>query len=1336
MFKKNSIFIRLLLPVVLIMLFQAGLIGVVLVLNGSIGALKDSAIESLNINTENHSIILENVMVHNLANLNRLDTNITEIINDYIAKTGLTLDDIHGNAEHETALLYELSNPLVTALRYTSSTGIFMYFIAPEGYIYDTCSYNGLYYRDFDPISTPADNSDILILRGPAYIAEKDGILPDELWSEAFTVSPDNLPAWKSHAAPLVAAAKYPDLTAEDLSYWNIPHLFDAALTADTNIRVTYTRPYFYNGRLIAVIGTAIQESQLKKYFPSIDIDDSGYDGYMLINYESQGALSDNILCDAYSVTGGINRIINLDKPTNFIKGKDGAYTIYNATQPVHTAIKPISLYSENSPFINERWALASVAADSILFEPSRRVSAGIIYGAVIALIAGAALIAAIISFLVRPLNAIVSQINTGDDLSPIVIPGSKIYEADLLCETLNAMREKRREIEARLEEDKERYLMALESAADTLIEYDAPGDTLLVNYFISSERKSEIKPMVIESFTEAVKSGKLFHTDDVDLVLDFIRADTEEPVEVRAKTEMFPYIYDVVPDDGYFWFQLKASYIFDEGHLRKVIGVARQITTKKLKENALVEASYHDTTTGFYNRDYGAMLVKTNTEAAQQSDTEYILCVARLNGYDAFEAHYGRFFSAVVLMRFCNEILSIIDDNIAVRLNNYEFLFYFSGEGVADVKDKLNEMRGVLEDMYTGENPDLALTLYAGLSLPQDDKDYDALFLEAYHAARYAAKNIGAQTVIVNELPPLALTDDSPFTINPISISLDISRDGIVSLAFDLFEHTTDIESVVNILIATLGEMYGLNQIIICSYDADFSVNRVSYQWNAKGVMPHHIKIEKVSQEDIDSLEQKLDENGALIFNAYFTDYFSDGLNNLLCVSTGEVFSAICCAVYESGIHAGRILYKSDDPNRIWSGDEMNNLNEITKIISAHISVQKSNSASRAKSEFLSRMSHEIRTPMNAIIGMTGIAKESISDAERLADCLEKIDFSAKHLLALINDVLEMSRIESGKLQIKDEPFSVASLVSALDILMRPPIEAKGIIFNTHIDCADNNLIGDEYRLKQVLVNFLGNASKFTDPGHDITVSVTELPCPLSEYARVRFSVKDGGIGVSREDQQNIFKAFEQATSEKHIVRQRQGTGLGLAISNNIIAAMGSKIELESELGHGSEFFFVLKLKKAEEIAENTAEEAQEDKQSDYKKFFEGKRVLLVDDNDLNIEIASFILESEGLLVETARNGVEAVDKFFASQPHYFDVILMDIQMPIMDGLTATREIRKRVSREDARTVPIIAMTADAFDEDMKKSIESGMNGHVAKPVDNEKLYATLMQLIGHTQK
>jgi hypothetical protein len=209
---------------------------------------------------------------------------------------------------------------------------------------------------------------------------------------------------------------------------------------------------------------------------------------------------------------------------------------------------------------------------------------------------------------------------------------------------------------------------------------------------------------------------------------------------------------------------------------------------------------------------------------------------------------------------------------------------------------------------MYTGENPDLALTISAGLSLPQDGKDYETLFTEAYHAARYAAKKTDIKTAVFSELPPLALTDDSPFTINPISISLDISKDGIIGLAFDLFEHTTDIESVVNILIAALGEMYGLNQIIICSYDADFSVNRVTYQWNAKGVMPHHLKIEKVSQEDIDSLEQKLDENGALIFNAYFTEYFSVGLNNLLCVTSDEVFSAICCAMYESGVHTGRI--------------------------------------------------------------------------------------------------------------------------------------------------------------------------------------------------------------------------------------------------------------------------------------------------------------------------------------------------------------------------------------------------------------------------------------------
>jgi signal transduction histidine kinase/CheY-like chemotaxis protein/GGDEF domain-containing protein len=1315
--------------------FLAGVIIAVLFINGTISSLREASLGSLQKNSEIRSISLENLMLGNLSNLDRIENEIINAFEVYSRSNSLTEDEILGDYQHEVNLLSNLSLQMINSLRLTSATGIFMYFTpnaenileSHEG-IVEAEKLNGLYYRDLYPRTVPADNSDIMFLRGYVNIARKDGIQLDSTWSEQFVITQEKTGMGLCHHMPLIAAAENVGLGSNYLSYWNTSHLLDPSADVSDSKFITYTRPVIYNGRVIALVGTEMQVDELERYFPASDFGAESESGYMLVKYNSQEASPEFIEGETFAVAGNyIKRILGDGGKVRLTKDEDDIYKVQGGAEAAHVSLARLRLYKDNAPFASERWALASVGTDSALFAQSKRAIRDIIITTLLAVFVGTIVIAMSVRYVVKPLNDIVGQIKVAKADENIVISGGGTYEIILLCDTINAMREKRRNIEERLKEDKERYLIALESAAETFIEYDTGRDTFTIYYFNAGSRQSEIITKEIACFSDEKNARLLFHKDDVEEVLSFIRADNSGPIEVRGAVSYFPHIFNTLDDEGYFWFELKASCIYDENGLKKLIGIARQITSKKIKDNKLIEAAMHDITTGFYNRDYGTTLVESKVVSAIEYGGRFVLCVVRLNGYDNLEAHYGRFFSAVALMRFAKEALAVVGENISVRLNNYEFMFFFQGEGRESVEARVKKMRNSLSEMYMGENKDLKPSLSAGYAVPKAKSSYESMFNEAYKAAQHTGR--GDKKKVFAETVPIAHTDGIPAWISPISISVDASQEGIVGLAFDLFEHTTDIESVTNILLAMLGDMFSLTQIIICSYDADFGVNQVSHQWNAKGVKPHHEKIEKVSQEDLDALEQMLDENSAFIFNAYFTEYFSRGVKTLLCVTEEENYSAICCAMYEGGVHTGRVLFKAQDTFRVWSGDEMSSLNEITKIVSAHLSIQKSNSASKAKSEFLSRMSHEIRTPMNAIIGMTVMAKEFVQNPERLSDCLEKIDFSAHHLLALINDVLEMSRIESGKLIIKDIPFSLTGLVRDLDILMRPQIEGKGITFIIELSKNRNMIIGDEYRLKQVLVNFLGNASKFTDAGKSIKLTIEEKPSPEEGYSLVRFSVKDTGIGISREDQPNVFKSFEQVTNVDNANIQRQGTGLGLAISNNIITAMGSRIELNSELGQGSEFFFTLKLKYSDEAEKDTDEAGGET--TDYRKFFEGKKVLLVDDNELNIEIANFLLTCEGFDVETASNGREAADKFFASPLNYYDAILMDIQMPVMDGLTATREIRKNTARPDAKTVPIVAMTADAFDEDMKKSVESGMNGHISKPVDSETLYRMLLQLL-----
>lgn len=429
--------------------------------------------------------------------------------------------------------------------------------------------------------------------------------------------------------------------------------------------------------------------------------------------------------------------------------------------------------------------------------------------------------------------------------------------------------------------------------------------------------------------------------------------------------------------------------------------------------------------------------------------------------------------------------------------------------------------------------------------------------------------------------------------------------------------------------------------------------------------------------------------------------------------------------AIYEEGEFKGAIVFEHSDPLFVWPRDMKTKLKEVSKIISTHITKANADIASKAKTEFLSRMSHEIRTPMNAIVGMTSIAQSVVGDDKKVAECLDKINTSTQYLLSLINDVLDMSRIESGSMSVCQEAFRLEKLVSEIVVLMSPQAEDKSIDLVTDCSYADMLLIGDELRLNQVLINIIGNALKFTPEHGTITISVNQI-MQEDDAATIRFSVKDTGIGINENNLERIFNAFEQA--EANTARRFGGTGLGLAISSNLVKLMGGKLDVKSEEGRGSEFFFTLQFPIALD-QEKKAVELEPVKEEEEIQFQEC-RLLVVEDNDLNAEIAQTVLEMVGIETERACDGQQAVDLFQQSEVGYFDAILMDIRMPVMDGLEATRRIRT-LGKEDSRTIPIIAMTANAFDEDMKKSIESGMNGHLSKPIDINKLYAVLQETL-----
>ena len=391
-------------------------------------------------------------------------------------------------------------------------------------------------------------------------------------------------------------------------------------------------------------------------------------------------------------------------------------------------------------------------------------------------------------------------------------------------------------------------------------------------------------------------------------------------------------------------------------------------------------------------------------------------------------------------------------------------------------------------------------------------------------------------------------------------------------------------------------------------------------------------------------------------------------------------------------------------------------------KNVALQLAVQRETKANLAKREFLFNMSHDIRTPMNAIIGFTALAQTHIDDRGQVEDYLKKISVSSQHLLSLINDVLDMSRIESGKVTLEAKPVHLPELVRELRDIVQAVVSEKDLSLTLDtVGVKNEDVIADPLRLEQILINVLANAVKFTPDGGQISLWIVQKDTAPAGDADFEFHIKDNGIGMSEEFQKHIFEQF--ARERTSTVSKIQGTGLGMAITKSLVDMMGGRITVKSEQGKGSEFTISLRFPIGEAKTEQTLPAAKAS-------AFTGKKLLVVEDNELNLEIASTLLKEAGFEVDTAENGKIAVEKVEAASADRYDLILTDIQMPEMDGYEATRRIRALPDAKKA-ALPIVAMTANAFEDDRKNALHAGMNGHIAKPLDIQKLFQVLSELL-----
>ena len=387
---------------------------------------------------------------------------------------------------------------------------------------------------------------------------------------------------------------------------------------------------------------------------------------------------------------------------------------------------------------------------------------------------------------------------------------------------------------------------------------------------------------------------------------------------------------------------------------------------------------------------------------------------------------------------------------------------------------------------------------------------------------------------------------------------------------------------------------------------------------------------------------------------------------------------------------------------------------------------LQTAENANKAKTDFLSNMSHDIRTPMNAIIGMTSLIRHDAGNKAKVIEYADKIDISSQHLLGIINDVLDMSKIEAGKTVFKYTDFSILDFITELNTIFHSQIDEKNQTLTIIKENIRHEWVnGDQVHLMQIFSNLVSNAVKYTQEGGKIQFLVEECETKSSVYAKYRFLVSDNGMGMSADFKDTIFDAFTRA--ESSMTNKIQGTGLGMAITKNLVEAMGGTIDVESELGQGSCFEVLIDLRIAEDRFVSSAEQAEKDEPAG--NVLKEMRFLCAEDNELNAEILMELLKIEGAECTICENGKRVLEAFEQSAPGDYDMILMDVQMPVMNGYEATKAIR-RSSHELAKTIPIIAMTANAFSEDIQHSLAAGMNAHVSKPIEMKVLEKTIRSI------
>ena len=1295
--KKKSLWNIFLIPILIIVFVQGAVPFLTLIFSGIRSNMENAVIGLDSHTVENRKVVLENDMIEQWSSVYKESDSLSSALTKVLSNHQMDMQGFMGSGKVQEEYLETVFYDMVEVLQYNFTSGIFLV-LGNDGDTDSEGEYKGFWVRDSDPQTKTASRTDLLMERGSKVLSQNMSISLDTSWHTDFRFQGNGKrDADDFFYQPYITAENYVDsrTSMKNLGYWSKPFILED-FYKDNHKMITYSAPLVYDKTVYGVLGIEVGVNDLTKFFQVKDLDSDLNAGFALVvdhgngNYE--GIAGEGALYDAVSRDGSD---FVLEEPV-----QENLRLVQGAAigkQQIYGLVSNLELYSRNVPYEDTQWALCGfVTEDSVyglISDVYERILGAILGSALMAVI----LVYFLVQYATEPVYHLVESVRGG-------VKGihsfqeSGIQELDELHKVIENLTDTQMQTENQLLEEKERYRIAVESSQDAFFTYKCR-----------------------EKLLEIVNSKGNDGVWDCGKHPEFLDNDSIHPADkaklmnaVKSSGGVLDVDFRLQHANGEFqWVNLSGSITFDENKERsRVVGCIHNVHQHKLLEQAQKRKQIYDSITSFYRLGSGLEVVETLC----RDDPEGVLVLLEIQQFSKIDERYGLIFGDIILEQFAGLLAKRFQEDglnggIYIRAGADQMLVWLpvctTGPVVRSVQRLEKDFGALTDEKY------LSLSLKCGIAATGSRNSLSEA-LEQTKTALTAARHGKQEIMFYEELSTVEKACAVDVAFAEVASLERLKEMTLSSIALNLFDRDGDTSVVLDILALKLQEKYHLTDIVITHFNGEYMVNNLLYCWKTwekkdgwDGMV--HCS-EKQYQHFVETQEmQQLLTSGESIWKEPLIQPFASGRNDIVFHMT------------DNGQYSGSIVFRDIDQDVLEKKEECKCLEEISAIIQNRLNLERHDLSAKAKSDFLARMSHEIRTPMNGIIGMTEIALKDGQTEERRIDCLRKIEYSSEYLLGLINDILDMSKIESGKMRLIEEKCNLMEMIQGLRPLLEAKLNENNIQYIADIQLKNHWFMADSLRLNQVLVNLLGNALKYSRPDGHVWLTVRETE-EEKGFSNLYFQVRDDGIGIAPEKQQLIFRQFEQADNSENA--RKQGTGLGLAISRRIVRMMDSDIKLESEPGKGSSFSFNVKLQPVS--GEKTTVTSQPEEIS-----FPGKRILVVEDNELNMEIICTILENYGIKTEQAVNGKEAVRRMEESVPGYYDMIFMDIMMPEMDGLEATRTIRN-LDREDCKKIPIYAMSANAFDEDVKRSLASGMNGHLSKPVNLQVLEKTLQKVLG----